>query len=134
MPRSAFSLLEVMMAVSVLVIALMAIFSAIGTAAQTNRTTADEILVLEAIEAAIEEIQTVSYTMSLRFDGTSYTVPGVEGANGDEAVVRISIDEIVDGAGDPTGALDVTIDADWLDMQGPRSHMVRYIHTIRGGG
>ena len=125
--RAGMGTMEVMIAMMVLAVALASVSEAIFTAHRTVRSTAAEAAVLQQVEAAIEEIQTVPFAEVPGFDGVTMDVPGVDPPDGVAAPLTIAVDS-------PSAEVcRVVVSAAWQDLSGPRSASFTYLHVNRGG-
>lgn len=125
--RAGLGTMEVMIAMTVLAIALASVSEAIFSAHQTVRSTAAEAAVLQQVEAAIEEIQTVPFAEVPGFNGVTMTVVGVDPPEGVAAPLTITVDS------PSADVCRVVVNAAWQDLSGARTATFTYLHVNRGG-
>lgn len=129
--RGAFTILEVMVAMAILAIGLMASSSAMFTASSANEATQSRDLALMAIESTLEDILTNPFIQAETFQG-AYGVPGLEIPLDDPTradVLIVTVDQI---DGDPD-VLRISLNASWDFRDSQQTMTVVYIHTNRGG-
>jgi prepilin-type N-terminal cleavage/methylation domain-containing protein len=126
--RSGFTLIEVLIALSIIAIALSAYCSSIFGAQQTQNRSISQSRALEQIQKVIEQIQNTNYaSVQTSWDGQSFTVPGLAPQAGrtTECTVNVISPQV--------NKIPLRITVSWLDIQGPASISVVYVHTNRGG-
>jgi Tfp pilus assembly protein PilV len=128
--RAAMSLLEVMVAMVVLVIGVLSLFSAMGTANDVRTRTKYHGVALEALQAQIESQLTqgvaVASAIPLAPNGTSFAIAGVPLQAGKSAAGTIS------RQADSTSSLvHLTFTAAWQDAGGPSSLVLHYYLCAR---
>lgn len=127
---SAFTLLEVVVAMALLAMGLAATTAATFTTINTKDYTSERNLALMAMESKLEDILTNPFitapAMGGDFEVTGLTVPETS-AQSD--VLRVSVTQV---GGDPS-VLQITLRCEWLHRGTPESLQLVFIHTNRGG-
>lgn len=124
-----FTMIEVMIAVTILSIAAFALFSAMGTSTKLSQFTQERSRVMQEMENLIEEIQSITLEQVAEdYHGTARSVwDSASPAGAQEAILisAISID---------TGRLtEVTLRAEWTGQSGLQSEQLIIYLTNRGG-
>jgi len=127
------SLIEVTVALSVLVLGALSVFSAMGTANEVKNRARSHGLAVEAIQAQIERLQATNFTEVYKSvpaapGGQGFDVEGIQLQPGDVNAGRISRE-----ADSTNTLLHLTVTVDWWDAQGNASLTVHYYHVNRGG-
>lgn len=125
--------IEVMIAMTILLIGLMSVFTAMGTSSQVKDRANHQGRAVQAIQEQIERYQAMSFTEVARTipvapSSVSFDVPGVPLASG---VARAG--EIRRELTSTSTRLHLTVTVTWEDIQGPASLTVHYHHVDRGG-
>ncbi|MDA3959880.1 MAG: prepilin-type N-terminal cleavage/methylation domain-containing protein [Planctomycetota bacterium] len=126
--QDGFSLLEVMVGMSILALGLMASTASMVTAINAKDTTADRDLALVAIEGTLEDILTNQFYNTGDFAGF-YPVLGLTPPEGRSNVIEVKVEE-QNGNGD---ILRITLEAQWLRRETINTQTLVYLHTNRGG-
>jgi prepilin-type N-terminal cleavage/methylation domain-containing protein len=126
------SLVEVMVALSILVVGLMSVMGAMTTANEVKNRQRSQGLALEAVQAEIEKLQALSYNevaakIPLAPVGITFPVSGLRLFSGDSMAGSITrqVDSI-------SNLQHLTFTVRWVDVQGPGSISIDYYHTNRG--
>ena len=138
--QSGFSLMEVMIALTVLVVAVLATFSGIAKAHWAAERANASSLALDAIQAQMESYQTLPFatvddlplaaTSPANFatpaNAVGYAIPGLQPYSGTMAgAVWREPDST-------TSLLHLVFQASWRDVEGPNCMRIHYYHVNRG--
>jgi len=130
--RQGFSLVEVMVAMTILVVGIMTLMGAMSTSNEVKNRAISQGLALEAVQAQIEKLQAMSFTQAAGAvprapSGIAFPVSGLVLRPEDGAAGSISLQT------DSTGnLLHFTFSVNWVDVQGPVSYSVDLYLTNRG--
>ncbi len=127
------SLIEVTMALSVLVLGSLSIFSAMSMSSQVKDRAHSHGLATEAIQGQIERLQAMNFTeiaksVPMAPSGQGFDVEGLLSQAGDVEAGRISRE-----ADSTSTLMHVTVTVRWQNIQGPADLTIHYWHTNRGG-
>lgn len=121
---SGFTLLETVVAMSVLAIALMSILGSMVNAHNITKQAESEALALEEVENLIEWFQTIPYEDVLSYNGQGFGVHPLEPPAGRE-VIQVGVTNIGTG-------YEMTFDVEWKDGAGWHQLRIVYFHIERG--
>lgn len=130
MQRRAMSLIEIMVAMTILSLVLAGGFGAMLSGHTATLTTAGEASMLRACESLIEQIQSTHWADIAAGNGPqrmSAAQSGLDPVDPGTDPVRVTYDQV------EPGVVRVVITGQWLDRTGPRTMRVTYFHVNRGG-
>lgn len=125
--------IEVMIAMTILLIGLMSVFTAMGTSSQVKDRARHQGMAVQAIQAQIERYQAmnfidVSRAIPVAPRSVGFEIPGMRipaGATTAGTAQRL--------ATSTTTRLHLSFTVAWEDVQGPASLTIHYHHVDRGG-
>ena len=138
--RAGFSLIEVMIAMTILVVAVLATFSGIGKASTASNRANSSSLALDAIQTQMESYQTLPFstvddvpraaTSPANFatptNARGFTITGLSPYSG-------TVAGAVWREPDSTSSLlHLVFQASWVDLEGPNCMRIHYYHVNRG--
>jgi prepilin-type N-terminal cleavage/methylation domain-containing protein len=126
--RSGFTLIEVMITLAIIAIALSAFCGSLFTAQQVQARTISQSRALEQIQKIIEQIQNTDYTsIQTSWDNQTFPVTGLTPQIGSTTCCTVNV------VNPQVEMIPLRITVSWLDLEGPGSISVIYVHTNRGG-
>lgn len=130
--RLGLSLVEVMIAMAILVVGLMSLMGAMGTANEVKNRAKSSGLALTAAQAEIEQLQAQSFSdvstlVPLAPSGLAFAVPGLRLQTG--ATNAGSVSRQADST---ANLIHLVVTLAWQDVQGPASISIHYYHANRG--
>ncbi len=143
--RTGLTLIETMVAFTVLVVGTFAVFDALVTAKRTHERATNMALAYQEIQAQIETVQYLPYlSMQTTFKGSSFSVPGLglqTGRTMSGTVTKLANPNPYStmlGSTNPNRftTVDQTMPlrfrVDWLDSSGPCTVELIYVLSFRG--
>ena len=141
--RAATTLIETMIAMSVLVVGLMGVFSAFVTSKNVNERAQNQALAYQEIQAQIETVQYLPFISVLQnFKGYSFAVFGLRHSIANRScgtVTRLANPDVYSVAAtnpnrfpNTASSLPMRFRVEWADSQGPGAVEVVYVLTFRG--
>ena len=138
--RVAFSLIEVMIAITVLVVAVLATFSGITKASAASNRANSSSLALDAIQAQMESYQTLPFSavddlpvaaatpanFSTPSNAVGFAIAGLRPYTG---TVPGAVWQEPDST---TSLLHLVFQVCWADLEGPNCMRIHYYHVNRG--
>lgn len=126
------SILEVMVALTILIVGVMSMMSAMATSNEVKNRARSHGLALEAIQGEIEKLQALSFNevadkVPAAPSGMAITVDGLRLPSGATSAGSISRE-----ADSTSALLHLRFTVNWVDVQGPGSLQIDYYHTNRG--
>lgn len=126
------SLLEVMVASAALVTGIFTVFGAMGMSSQVRTRSKAQGMAIEAIQAEIELLQTMSYNDVVRLVPSGGQLDfDVKGLSPPKGVVDPG--HIQREADSTSTRLHLRVTVEWVDAGGPASVVIHYHHINRGG-
>ena len=130
--RVGLSLVEVMIAMAILVVGLMSLMGAMGTANEVKNRAKSTGLALTAAQAEVEQLQALSFNevvskVPLAPSGLAFAVSGLRLQTG--ATTAGSVSRQLDST---PNLIHLLVTLNWQDIQGPASINIHYYHANRG--
>lgn len=138
-----FTLVEVMVGISILAVSILGIASFAATSQRLTRTAEEKDAAREALAAKLQEVEGTPFAqIQATHDGTGFAVTKAGAANnmlrplpGDADGLPGSVTVTVPpNPGDPSRLLQVVVRVDWQGPNGPRSMSQAVLLSVTGAG
>ena len=121
-----------MIAMAILVVGLMSLMGAMGTANEVKNRAKSTGLALTAAQAEVEQLQALSFNevvskVPMAPSGLAFAVPGLRLQT--SATTAGSVSRQTDST---PNLVHLVVTLNWQDIQGPASISIHYYHTNRG--
>lgn len=141
--QSAFTVAEVLIAITILLTATFAIYSAIGTTTNVARAGREQAMVMQDLENRMEIIQASDWNFIPGYQGDVYDVTGVNPSAGAVGVIGVQVERWDAGGGaysavtpgylaQPHDLFRVTLTATWDSIVGQNSETIEFHLANRG--